>query len=175
MDGGPIRIGVSACLLGQKVRYDGRHKHDPYLTGALGPLFEWVPVCPEVECGLPVPREAMRLVGDPAQPRLVTIDSGTDHTDRMRIWAEERLRQIESLGLRGFVLKRNSPSCGTEGVAIHDAGGRPIAHGAGCWARALAERFPGLPAVDEERLKDPAVLAWFVEGARKGAATGGRR
>ena len=83
-----IKIGISSCLLGNPVRFDGGHKRDRYITDTLGLYFEFVPVCPEVECGLPVPRESMRLVGDPAEPRLMSNKSGTDHTDRMLEWCE---------------------------------------------------------------------------------------
>ena len=102
-----IRLGISSCLLGERVRYDGGHKHDAYLTDTLGPCVEWVPVCPEVECGLPVPREAMRLEGDPASPRLVVIRTRVDHTERMRAWAQRRVEELAAEGLSGFVFKAN--------------------------------------------------------------------
>ena len=101
-----IRLGVSTCLLGERVRFDGGHKHDRYLTGTLGQFFEWVPVCPEVEIGLPVPRESMRLVGDAEDPRLIAPKSGTDHTERMKAWAQERVEQLAATGLHGFVFKK---------------------------------------------------------------------
>jgi uncharacterized protein YbbK (DUF523 family) len=82
-----IRLGISSCLLGNLVRYDGGHKHDRFITGTLGAYVEYVPVCPEVECGMPVPREALRLVGDPAEPRLVTVHTGKDFTGQMKAWA----------------------------------------------------------------------------------------
>jgi uncharacterized protein YbbK (DUF523 family) len=104
-----IRMGVSACLLGQQVRYDGGHKHDRYLTGTLGEYLEFVPVCPEVEAGFPIPRETFRLVGDPENPRLVTSRSNVDHTERMRAWAEERVRELEKENLCGFIFKSDSP------------------------------------------------------------------
>ena len=104
------RVGVSPCLLGENVRYNGGHARDRFLTGTFGQFVEWVPVCPEVECGLPVPREAMRLVGDPASPRLVTIDTKIDHTRRMQSWARKRVRELESESLVGFIFKSQSPS-----------------------------------------------------------------
>ena len=92
----PIRIGISACLLGQRVRYDGQHKLIRFLTDTLGQYVQYVPVCPEVECGLPVPREAMRLVGSLDSPRLVTRDTSRDLTDRMLTWAAKRVKELES-------------------------------------------------------------------------------
>lgn len=159
-----IRMGISTCLLGEKVRYDGQHKHDPYLTGTLGRFFEWVPVCPEVECGLSIPREAMRLVGDPDHPRLVTQKTGIDHTDRMQVWARKRLRELEPLGLHGYVFKRASPSSGLERVKVYDpAGGLPRKVGVGLWARAFTEHFPLLPVEEEGRLHDPTLRENFIE------------
>ena len=108
-----IPIGVSACLLGEKVRFDGGHKHDPYLTDTLGPFFDYVPVCPEVEAGFGVPREPMHLEGDPAEPRLVTLNTHRDLTAAMRTWAQRRVRQLEKEHLHGFVFKANSPSSGS--------------------------------------------------------------
>src|SRR5512143_1734368 len=105
-----IKLGISSCLLGENVRYDGGHKLDHYLRDTLGQFVEWVPVCPEVECGLPVPREAMRLVGDPDAPRLVTRKTGIDHTERMTKWAGRKLAQLERQNLCGFVFKARSPS-----------------------------------------------------------------
>jgi uncharacterized protein YbbK (DUF523 family) len=111
-----IKIGISSCLLGHKVRYDGGHKLDLYLRDTLGWYVEWVPVCPEVECGLPVPREAMRLVRSAESLRLVTSVTGADHTDRMLKWAGHRLSELEKEGLCGFIFKSRSPSSGMRGV-----------------------------------------------------------
>ncbi len=117
---GRIRIGVSTCLLGQPVRFDGSHKHDRYLTGTLAEYLEFVPVCPEVEAGFPVPRESMRLVGDPDRPRLVTTRSGVDHTERMTAWAAKRVRELEAENLCGFIFKSDSPSSGLERVKVYN-------------------------------------------------------
>ena len=157
-----IRLGISACLLGEKVRYDGRDRLDPHLVEALGPHVEWVPVCPEVEMGLPVPREPMRLVGEPSAPRLVTVESGVDHTDRMRRWAARRLEELDALGLSGFVFKSGSPSSGMAGVQVYTPEGRPHRTGRGLFAGALLDRFPHLPAEEDIRLHDPLVLAAFL-------------
>ena len=122
-----IKLGISSCLLGEKVRYDGGHKRDHFLSDTLGAYVDWVPVCPEVESGLPVPREAMRLEGDPEAPRLVTIRSGVDHTSRMRQWANKKIEVLASENLCGFVFKSRSPSSGMRGVKIYSPEGMPVA------------------------------------------------
>ena len=158
-----IRLGISTCLLGQKVRYDGGHKRDPFLIETLGRYVEWVPVCPEVECGLTVPREAMRLVGDPASPHLVTIRTGNDHTRRMLRWAAKRVRQLEAEGLCGYVFKSRSPSSGMERVKVYDDHGNARKVGIGLFARAFMDHFPLLPVEDEGRLHDPRLRENFIE------------
>lgn len=156
-----IRVGVSSCLLGQKVRYDGGHKHDRWITGTLGKFCTLVPVCPEVECGLPAPREPMRLEGDPQQPRLVTVETKVDLTEQMERFCSEKLEELAAEGLCGFVLKEKSPSCGL-GIGIHNDGA-PTKKGRGLFAAALAHRFPLLPVEEEERLEDMALRENFVE------------
>lgn len=158
-----IRLGISSCLLGAKVRYDGGHKLDRFLAETLGQYVEYVPVCPEVECGLPVPREAMRLVGDPAVPRLVTSRSGADLTDRMLGWARERTEQLAGEELCGFVFKSGSPSSGMERVKVYGEGGTPAKTGVGLFARAFMERFPLLPVEEDGRLNDPVLRENFIE------------
>jgi uncharacterized protein YbbK (DUF523 family) len=159
-----IRVGISSCLLGNRVRYDGGHKLDRSLCDALGAVVAWVPVCPEVEYGLPIPREALRLEGDPADPRLRTIRSRVDHTAGMKAWAARRLDELSRERLCGFVFKSRSPSCGARGVEVHPLrGALPSASGAGIFVRAFVERFPQLPVEDDDRLGDPAVRASFVE------------
>ncbi|MGB3088127.1 MAG: DUF523 and DUF1722 domain-containing protein [Phycisphaerae bacterium] len=158
-----IRLGVSACLLGERVRYDGGHRHNRYLTGTLGRRVEWVPVCPEVECGLPVPREAVHLEGDPASPRLVTIRTHVDHTDRMLAWVRRRVEELAREDLCGYVFKANSPSSGMERVRVYGAGGVPRKVGVGLFARAFMDCFPLLPVEDEGRLHDPALRENFIE------------
>ena len=133
------RLAVSSCLLGENVRYDGTHKRDPFLVDTLGDLVEWVPVCPEVECGLPVPRDAMRLTGDPASPRLVTEETGVDHTDQMTAWIAQRLAELEQGNLDGFIFKSRSPSCGMRRVDVWDESGAPVRAGVGICARAFTE------------------------------------
>lgn len=158
-----IRIGISSCLLGQNVRYDGGHQHDRYITDTLGRWFEWVPVCPEVEYGLPVPREAMRLVGRPESPRLVTVRTGIDHTDGMRSWAEKRLEALASLDLCGFIFKSRSPSSGMAAVKVYPENGMPVKKGVGIFAGAFMQRFPLVPAEEDGRLNDPALRENFIE------------
>jgi len=161
--GEKITIGISSCLLGEKVRFDGGHKLDHYLKDTLGAYVSWMPVCPEVETGFPVPREAMRLVGDSSSPRLVTVRSGMDHTDRMRAWAKRKLGEIEKHDLCGFIFKARSPSSGMRGVKVYGASGVPTHAGVGIFARMFMERFPFVPVEDEGRLHDPALRENFIE------------
>ena len=161
--GNRMRIGISTCLLGEKVRYDGGHKLDRFLVETLGFYVEYVPVCPEVECGLPVPRESMHLVGDPDNPRLVTTRTGVDHTKRMDNWANKRVRELESEDLSGFIFKSGSPSSGMEGVKVFNDRGRSSKRGVGMFARAFMEHFPLIPVEDDRRLHDPALRENFIE------------
>jgi uncharacterized protein YbgA (DUF1722 family)/uncharacterized protein YbbK (DUF523 family) len=158
-----IRLGVSTCLLGEQVRYDGGHKWDRFLTDTLGKYVDFVPVCPEVECGLGIPREAMRLVGDPQTPRLVTVRSGVDHTERMLTWASQRVVALESEGLCGFIFKSDSPSSGMERVKVYSPSGNPAKTGVGLFARTFMEHFPLLPVEEEGRLHDPKLRENFIE------------
>ena len=158
-----IKLGISACLLGNQVRYDGQHKLDRFLKDQLGQYVEWVPVCPEVECGLPVPREAMRLVGTPEAPRLITTHSGVDLTEKMQAWIGQKLPQLEKEQLCGFVFKSKSPSSGMQGVKIYTEQGMPARQGSGLFARAFMERFPLLPVEDEGRLNDAGLRENFIE------------
>jgi uncharacterized protein YbgA (DUF1722 family)/uncharacterized protein YbbK (DUF523 family) len=158
-----IKLGISFCLLGEKVRYDGGHKWDRFLTDTLGKFVEFVPVCPEVECGLGVPREAMRLEGDRQAPRLVTSRTRVDHTERMQAWARRRVVELEQEGLSGFIFKSGSPSSGLERVKVYDAQGVSAKTGVGLFARAFLEHFPLLPVEDEGRLHDPRRRENFIE------------
>jgi uncharacterized protein YbgA (DUF1722 family)/uncharacterized protein YbbK (DUF523 family) len=158
-----IRIGISACLLGQPVRYDGGHKHDRYITGTLGQYLEFVPVCPEVEAGYPIPRESFRLVGDPENPRLVTTRSQVDHTERMVAWAETRVRELEKENLCGFIFKSDSPSSGLERVKVYNPKGMAEKKGVGLFARAFTRHFPLIPVEEEGRLNDPKLRETFIE------------
>jgi len=158
-----IKIGISSCLLGHEVRFDGGHKHDRYITQTLGDYFTWLPVCPEVECGLSVPRESMRLVGDIDSPRLITNKSGRDLTDQMLDWCRLRVEELAEEDLCGFIFKNRSPSSGMERVKVYDANNVPRAAGVGLFARAFKNRFPLLPTEEEGRLHDPILRENFIE------------
>jgi uncharacterized protein YbbK (DUF523 family) len=162
------RVGISACLLGEPVRYDAGHKRDAWLVDDLGPQVEWVPVCPEVEAGFGTPRETMELVkADGGGIALMTTGTRCDVTDRMRRYTDRRIEELARAGLDGYVLKADSPSCGIDGVPVSviscaalrfDPGGT----GRGLFAEALLSRLPHLPVADERRLADPAFRAAFV-------------
>jgi uncharacterized protein YbgA (DUF1722 family)/uncharacterized protein YbbK (DUF523 family) len=158
-----IKLGISACLLGENVRYDGGHKLDRFLTDTLGQYVEYVPVCPEVECGLGVPRESMHLEGNPDSPRLVTIRTKQDMTDRMVQWARNRVSELEMEDLCGFIFKSDSPSSGMERVKVYNEKGMPVKKGVGMFARIFMEHFPLLPVEDEGRLHDPKLRDNFIE------------
>ena len=156
-------VGISACLLGEKVRYDGGHKLNPYLKDVLGQYVEWVSVCPEVECGLPVPREAMHLTGDPQSPCLLTIKTGVDHTKKMTDWARVKLNELEPLQLCGFIFKSKSPSSGMRDIKVYDSHGMPSKKSAGLWAMHFMKHFPQIPVEDDGRLNDPGLRENFIE------------
>jgi len=158
-----IRIGISACLLGQPVRFDGSHKHDRYLTNTLSEYLDFVPVCPEVESGFSVPRETLRLVGDPEAPRLVTSRTNIDHTDLMLGWAEKRVRELEAENLCGFIFKSDSPSSGLMRVKVYNPKGMAEKKGVGLFARTFTRHFPLLPVEEEGRLNDPVLRETFIE------------
>src|SRR5437867_5528987 len=160
------RIGISQCLLGDNVRYDGGHKLDSVLIETLGCYVEWVPVCPEVEIGLGTPREPMHLVGDHLAPRLVTLTTRVDHTDAMIRFAQQRVRELQALNLSGFVFKSASPSCGIRQVPLFNTQGIDTHDGVGLFARAFLEHFPDMPMEEESRLHDPQVLKDFLERVR---------
>jgi uncharacterized protein YbgA (DUF1722 family)/uncharacterized protein YbbK (DUF523 family) len=163
MTGQPLRLGISRCLLGEAVRFDGGHKRDSFLMDVLGRYVEWVPICPEVEAGLGTPREAMRLVGDPARPRLITIKSRIDHTESLERMSADRLQELKRLDLSGYVFKKDSPSCGVERVRIYNRHGMPSRQGVGIFARAFMKQFPLTPVEEEDRLCDPSLRENFIE------------
>jgi uncharacterized protein YbgA (DUF1722 family)/uncharacterized protein YbbK (DUF523 family) len=153
-------------LLGEEVRFDGGHKRDAFLTDILGPHVEWVPVCPEVEMGLGTPRETMRLMrserGDRSL-RMVTTRTAIDHTRGMNDWARRRLAELVHEDLCGYVLKKDSPSCGMERVKVYNTAGMSERTGVGLYASALLAQFPSLPVEDEGRLNDPRLRENFIE------------
>jgi uncharacterized protein YbgA (DUF1722 family)/uncharacterized protein YbbK (DUF523 family) len=163
MNPDPIRIGISRCLLGEGVRYDGGHKRDRFLTDVLGRYVEWVPICPEVEAGLGTPREAMRLVGDARTPRLMTITTERDMTRPLTVFTKAKLETLETADLCGYVFKKDSPSCGTERVWIFSRHGTRSRTGVGLFAQAFRERFPLVPIEEEGRLRDPMCRDNFIE------------
>ena len=158
-----IRIGISQCLLGERVRYDGGHTKDPFLTNTFGRYVEYIPICPEVECGLGVPRESMRLVGDPESPRLITFRTNKDLTDLMLKWAGKRVRALEKEDLCGFIFKSNSPSSGMERVKVYNHKGVPLKKGVGMFAGVFMRHFPLIPVEEDGRLHDPKLRENFIE------------
>lgn len=176
-----LRLGISRCLLGQKVRFDGGHKRDAWLMNELANYADFYPICPEVECGMPIPREALRLVGDPKEPeaaRLMAVRTGEDWTDIMRAWAERRLDEMANEKLCGYVFKRASPSNGMERVKIYPMESDnvmteqksarrkqaiPQNKGVGIFARVVMEQFPLLPVEEEGRLHDLTLRERFIE------------
>ena len=165
MTGGPvtgnIAVGVSACLLGEKVRYDGGHKHDCYITDTLGKFLTFVPVCPEVECGMPIPREAMRLEDDPAAPRLMTRQSRIDKTEQMLSFCRAKVAELANAALCGFIFKKNSPSSGLFRVKVYNRN-NPVKTGRGLFADAVVKHFPLLPVEEEGRLHDMGLRENFI-------------
>lgn len=158
-----IRVGISACLLGQEVRYDGGHKRDRFLTDTFGRFVEWVPVCPEVEAGFGTPRESMRLLERDGRLRMVTNKTGVDLTDGLTRWAHRRVGQLAADDLCGYVLKKDSPSCGLERVKVYNVHGTGERRGRGLFAAALHEQYPHLPLEEEGRLSDPRIRENFIE------------
>ena len=159
----PIRLGISSCLLGEPVRFDGGHKRDEFLTDVLGRFVEWVPVCPEVEIGLSTPRDTIRLQGDNSDPHLVVTKTGVDITHTMKSFSAVRVEQLREADLCGYVLKKGSPSCGLHRVRVYNDSGMPGSSGRGLFAAALVAGAPNLPLEEEGRLNDPALRENFVE------------
>ncbi len=158
-----IKLGISTCLLGENVRYDGGHKLDRFLRDTLGRYVDYVPVCPEAECGMSIPREAMRLEGNPDAPRLVTRSTRIDKTETMVSWAKKRIARLASEDLCGFIFKSDSPSSGMERVKVYDEKGMPAKTGVGIFARMFMDAFPLLPVEEEGRLHDPQLRENFIE------------
>ncbi len=158
-----INLGISSCLLGEEVRYDGGHREECSLKEALGEYVRWVPVCPETDCGLPVPREPMELRGDPGSPRLVTRETGIDHTERIGRWTEAKLGDLQKEDLSGFIFKTRSPSCSCRAcVELLDPLKRSAGRVRGLFAGAFMDRYPLIPVEDEESLADPEVREDFI-------------
>jgi uncharacterized protein YbgA (DUF1722 family)/uncharacterized protein YbbK (DUF523 family) len=158
-----ITVGVSSCLLGQMVRYDGGHAQDRYILDTLATHFTLLPVCPEAEIGMGTPRETVRLVGDPAAPRMVGSRSETDWTAPMNTWSRRRVRELADHDLCGYIFKKNSPSCGVFRVKVYQAKGSLPLKGTGLFAAEFAARNPLLPVEEEGRLNDPHLRENFIE------------
>lgn len=160
----PIRIGISSCLMGQPVRYNGMHARDLYIMGTLGKFFEFIPVCPEVEIGLGIPRPTLRLerASDQDDVRLVMPSTREDFTERMQSWARQRLAELAKLDLCGYILKKNSPSCGLR-VRTVRPDGKPAPAAPGIFAQALMHALPHLPVIEEGRLHDPHLREHWIE------------
>ncbi|NIV96575.1 DUF523 domain-containing protein, partial [candidate division KSB1 bacterium] len=151
---GKPRLGISQCLLGDAVRYDGGHKRDPFITDVLSPFVEWVSVCPEVEAGFGTPREAMHLVGDPDAPKLLTIRTHIDHTRQLKMFSRTRIGQLHQEDLDGYIFKKGSPSCGLYRVRVYTKKGQPSKKGMGIFSERFQKTFPHLPVEEEGRLND---------------------
>lgn len=158
-----IKLGISSCLLGENVRYDGGHKLDHFLRDTWGRYIEYVSVCPEVECGLGVPRESIHLEGDPAFPRLVTTNTKQDMTKRMVAWARKHVTQLKKEALCGFIFKSDSPSCGISRVKIYNENTIHAMNGTGIFAGIFMTYFSLLPVADERRLNDGVLRKNFIE------------
>jgi uncharacterized protein YbgA (DUF1722 family)/uncharacterized protein YbbK (DUF523 family) len=159
----PFKIGISSCILGNAVRWNAGHKLDKYLTHTLGQFVTFVPVCPEVEAGFGIPRESLRLVGDPDNPRLITFKSKTDRTAEMTRWAKKRVKELAAENLCGFIFKSDSPSSGMIRVKVYNDKGMPRKVGVGMFARAFMDHFPLIPVEDDGRLHNPAIRENFIE------------
>jgi uncharacterized protein YbgA (DUF1722 family)/uncharacterized protein YbbK (DUF523 family) len=158
-----IFVGISRCLLGEEVRYDGGHKHDGFITGTLGKFFKWVPVCPEVEAGLGTPRESMRLVFTLKGVRLIGVRTQKDYTETLSEFSKDRVESLSAIQLCGYILKKDSPSCGMARVRVYGSSGMPQKQGIGLFAEALIERFPQVPVEEEGRLHDLSIRENFIE------------
>ena len=158
-----IRIGISHCLLGENVRWNGGHARSRFITDTLSNYVDFVPVCPEVEAGFPIPRETFRLVGKPENPRLLTSRTKVDHTEKMVQWASQRVQKLEKENLCGFIFKKDSPNSGLYRVKVYNDKGMPVKKGVGLFARAFTERFPRIPVEEEGRLNDPNLRENFIE------------
>lgn len=159
-----IRLGISSCLLGKEVRYNGGHARDMFVLETFAPYVDFIDVCPEVECGMPVPREAIRLVGDSDRPRLLGHKSQTDFSPQMQTWTATRLAELAREELCGYIFKSKSPSCARYRLKVYpENGGQPSPSGVGMFTREFIREFPLLPVEEEGRLHDPQLREHFIE------------
>ncbi len=161
-DDSRIHLGISSCLLGAKVRFNGGHKKDNYVTDVLSNYFDWVRVCPEMDIGMGTPRESVRLVGNPNNPRMLGTKSLRDWTEQMNRYARQKAECLRELNLHGYILKSRSPSCGLMRVKVYSEKGAPVATSPGLFARALEQAMPNLPIEEEGRLNDPRLRENFI-------------
>ncbi|MCX8011614.1 MAG: DUF523 domain-containing protein [Desulfobacterota bacterium] len=158
-----IKVAVSACLLGKNTRYDGENKSDQFIKEDLGKIFDLIPICPEVEFGFSVPREPLQLVGNPFSPRIMTRETKKDHTTPMLLWAKNRVLTLKQEGVKGFILKSNSPTCGIKQVKVYCHNGIAVKKGVGLFVRVLKEYFPFAPMEDEKRIHNDKIYQRFIE------------
>ncbi|MEO5354001.1 MAG: DUF523 domain-containing protein [Magnetococcus sp. XQGC-1] len=160
----PLCLGISACLLGDPVRYDGGHKNNPLFSGPWAEEIHFLPFCPEAECGLGIPREPMRLEGEPDRPTLRTLHSKMDHTNRLQQWCQPRIRQHREEGVAGYLLKSRSPSCGLT-VAVTTQEGATVP-GMGLFPRLLLAATPSPPMAEGDLIQDAGALSSFLQRVR---------
>jgi uncharacterized protein YbbK (DUF523 family) len=167
MTGESIRIGISRCLLGEPVRYDGGHKRNDLIVADLGLHVEWIPICPEVEAGLGVPREPMQLVQVASTTRLVTVTTKRDRTRQLASFSTRRVRELKALSLSGYLFKARSPSCGIHAVPLYNQAGTANPEGMGLFAKAVRKAFPLIPITDEDHLANPVARKLFLSQVRE--------
>ena len=158
----PIKIGVSACLLGEKIRPDGRHARSHYLTQTLSKYVEFIPLCPEMACGMGINREPVRQVDCADRIRLIGYDTGEDWTERMDSWCERILVGLEEDELCGFILKNNSPSCALKMGKVYSTTGKAPRREQGFFTTRLAKHYPLLPLESDDGLKNPILRENFI-------------
>lgn len=155
-----LKVGISSCLIGNRVRHNGEHKANEWLMSQLGPFVSWTPICPEVEMGLGVPRETMRLVGTADHPQLVTVKSNKDYTLKAHLTIDQILKR--DFDFDAFIFKKDSPTCGFERVKVYASSGIPAKSGSGLFAKSVQEKFPKIPMIEEGRLSDPSQREFFL-------------
>lgn len=158
-----IKIGVSSCLIGEKVRWNGDHKQDRYVRQILGNYFEYIPVCPEMEVGMGVPRETVALYGTPEAPKMISKTSKIDWTERMNRYVKDRINKLAHDDLSGYIFKSKSPSCGIARVPVFsETDPSKARHRGGMFAHAFMNEFPLVPIEDEGRLNDAKIRENFI-------------
>lgn len=159
-----IKLGISTCLTGERVRYDGQAQRDTFLMDTLSKFVEYTPVCPEADCGMSIPREAMHLVGDINDHRLMTIKTKQDMTPQMNRWIKPTLKSLAREELCGFIFKSKSPSSGLYRVKIFREGNStPLKQGTGIFTAAFIKRFPNIPVEEAGRLQDQMLRECFID------------